>query len=150
MTFMFKQLSGNIKIKMADEVTRVYSTLLPRVIRNPRSPFTKDSRPLLLAVFDVPAVKHHHQKLQHQEINNGLHMHAILVIPRKSRLKTDVVSHFEEHGDIYVKNRLLRLHVEAIHSRPDTVVDYVFKSIKHGKLDLDDILILPKASSELQ
>ena len=34
MSFMFKPLSGNIKIKMADEVTRVYSTLLPRIVRN--------------------------------------------------------------------------------------------------------------------
>jgi len=132
------------------QVTRVYSTLLPRVVRNPRSRFTRDSRPLLFAVFDLPAVKHQKENLQHELINNGLHMHGILIIPHKSRLKTDMVSHFEKHENIYVKNRLRRLHVEAIHSRLDNIVDYVFKSVRNGKLDLDDILILPKASSELQ
>ena len=89
MSFMFRSLSGNVMIKMADEVTRVYSTLLPRVVRNPRSQFTKESRPLLFAAPDLPAVKHQKQKSQHERINNGLHMHGILVVPCESRLKTD-------------------------------------------------------------
>ena len=149
MTFMFKPSSGNIMIKMANEVTRVYSTFLPRVVRNPRSKFAKDLRPLLLAVPDLPVAKRQKQKLHNVKINNGLHMHAILVVPCKSRLKTDVVAHFKEHESIYVKNQLLRLDVEAIRSRLHNVVDYVFKSVKSEKFNWDDALIFPKASSEL-
>ena len=101
---MFRPSSGNVMIKMADEVTRVYSTLLPRVVRNPRSRFTKESRPLLLAVPDLPVSKHQKQKPQHEKINNGLHMHGILVVPCKSRLKTDIVTHFNQLENTYVKN----------------------------------------------
>ena len=104
MSFMFRPSSGNVMIKMADEVTRVYSTLLPRVVRNPRSRFTKESRPLLLAVPDLPVSKHQKQKPQHEKINNGLHMHGILVVPCKSRLKTDIVTHFNQLENTYVKN----------------------------------------------
>jgi hypothetical protein len=40
--------------------------------------------------------------------------------------------------------------VKPIDSNLPGVVDYAFNSIKNGKVDLDDILILPKADGELR
>src|SRR6266404_8718730 len=153
MTFMFKPLKGNqeaIMQQMNDEVDRVYSTFITRVVRKPNSVYQKYlySRPLLIAVPDRPVPKHAKQRLKDVTINNGRHMHGILVVPWDCRLKRDVRDHFEKYKALYVKNRLLRLDVRPIHSALGDVVDYAFKSVKSRKVDCDDILIFPKSSTE--
>jgi hypothetical protein len=77
-------------------------------------------------------------------------MHGVLLMPFKSRLKEDLLLHFKEREGLYVKNRLLRLDVEAIDSNLPGVVDYVFKSVKNGKVDLDDIQIFPEPTGVLR
>ena len=155
MTFMFKPLKGNqeaIMQQMNDEVDRVYSTFITRVVRKPNSVYQKYlySRPLLIAVPDRPVPKHAKQRLKDVTINNGRHMHGILVVPWASRLKQDVVSHFEKFRKLYVKNRLLRLDVRAIESNLSGVVDYAFKSMKGREFGYDNIVIFPKSEAELR
>jgi hypothetical protein len=135
---------------MTDEIERVYSTLITRVVRNPRSPFQSHLSPILIVVPDFPVRKRHKEPLNDPTINDGLHMHGILLMPPNSRLKQNVVSHFNQHKSLYVKNRLHELDVEPIVSNLPRVVDYAFKSVKKGKVDLDDILIFPKADGELR
>jgi hypothetical protein len=51
LTFMFKQLAGSpraLLLQTNDDVQRVYSTFVTRVVRNPRSEFLKDRLPLLI------------------------------------------------------------------------------------------------------
>ena len=95
--------------QMNDEVDRVYSTFITRVVRKPNSVYQKYlySRPLLIAVPDRPVPKHAKQRLKDVTINDGRHMHGILVVPWDCRLKQDVVSHFDKFRQLYVKNRLL-------------------------------------------
>ena len=151
LTFMYKPLKGHseaITHQMKDEVDRVYSTFITRVVRNPNSKHQKHLRPILIAVPDRPVAKYEKQGLTDITINNGRHMHGILVVPWDCRLKRDVRAHFEKYNKLYVKNKLLRLDVRPIHSALGDVVDYAFKSVKSRKVDCDDILIFPKSSTE--
>jgi hypothetical protein len=59
-TFLFSQLPGprtTVISRMKDEVHRVYSTLLTRVHRKPRTAST-DELPVLIGVLDLPVHKH--------------------------------------------------------------------------------------------
>jgi hypothetical protein len=155
MTFMFKPLKGKqeaVMHQMNDEVDRVYSTFLTRVIRKPNSVYQKYfcSRPVLIAVPDRPVPKHKKQRLRDVTINDGRHMHGILVVPWASRLRQDVASHFKQCSKLYVKNRLLRLDVRAIESNLPGVVDYAFKSMKGKEFGSDNIVIFPKSEAELR
>jgi hypothetical protein len=106
LTFMFKQLAGPpkaLRIQMNDEVQRVYSTFVTRVVRNPRSEFLKDALPFLITVPDRPVSKKNKQNLSDLAINGGLHLHGILCVPGNSRLKVDAAAHFNANKALYVK-----------------------------------------------
>jgi hypothetical protein len=145
LTFMFKPFAGSEKsvlIRMNDEVQGVYSTFVTRVVRNPRSESQKASLPLLITAPDRPVFKLEKQRLSDVKINNGLHIHGILCVPWKCRLKVDVATHFAEKKSVYVKNRLLRIDVRPIYSSKVTgVVDYAFKALKNGNATPDDIQV---------
>ena len=142
LSFMFKPLAGPLKAVMSqmnDEVQRVYSTFVTRVVRNPRSQAQKDSLPFLIAVPDRPIFKATKQKRSDLLINNGLHLHGILCVPGNSRLKVDVKTHFYVNNALYVKNRLLRIDIEPVYSAD--VVDYAFKALKNGNATPDDVQV---------
>jgi hypothetical protein len=142
LSFMFKPLAGPLKAVMSqmnDEVQRVYSTFVTRVVRNPRSQAQKDSLPFLITVPDRPVLKQNKQKLSDLVINNGLHLHGILCVPWNSRLKVDAADHFHANSALYVKNRLLRIDIEPVYSAD--VVDYAFKALKNGNATPDDIQV---------
>ena len=127
---------------MNDEVQRVYSTFVTRVVRNPRSESQKAALPFLITVPDRPVPKRKKQEISDLTINDGLHLHGILCVPRNCRLKVDVPTHFEAKKAVYVKNRLIRIDVEPIYSvRVNHVVDYAFKALKNGNATSDDIQI---------
>jgi len=142
LSFMFKPLPGSPKtwlIQMNDEVQRVYSTFVTRVVRNPRSETNKASLPFLITVPDRQTFKRNKQKISDLNINNGLHLHGILCVPWTSRLRVDVLTHFKTKEAMYAKNRLLRIDVTPIYS--EDVVDYGFKSLKNGTATADDIQV---------
>jgi hypothetical protein len=146
---MFKPLpNGGTTIQMNHEIERIYSTLIKRVVRKPRSPFQSHLRPFLIVVPDFPVRKRQKQPFNDVSINDGFHMHGILLMPPKSRLKEDLLSHFKEQERLYVKNRLLRLDVKPIDHNLFRVVGYVFKSVKTRKVTLNDVLIFPKSRGE--
>jgi hypothetical protein len=109
------------------------------VARNPRSEAQKASLPFLITVPDRPVFKTNEQNILDLQINNGLHLHGILCVPCNSRLRVDVATHFKAKQALYVKNRLVRIDIEAVYSAG--VVDYAFKSLKNGNASLDDIQV---------
>jgi hypothetical protein len=142
LSLMFKPLAGSPKtllIKMNDEVQRVFSTFVTRVVRNPKSEAQKASLPFLITVPDRPVSKQNKQNLSDLVINNGLHLHGILCVPRKSRLKVDAADHFDANKALYVRNRLLRIDIKPVYSAD--VVDYAFKALKNGNATPDDIQV---------
>jgi transposase len=86
-TILFSQLPGPrsaVTGRMKDEVHRLYSTLLTRVHRKPRTASTNEL-PVLIAVMDLPV--HKHNKSSGPMVLYGLHVHALMLIPPTSRLK---------------------------------------------------------------
>jgi hypothetical protein len=153
LSFMFKPLPGNITIhllQMSDEIERLYSIFITHVVRNPTSPSQQLLRPLLIAAPDLLAPKHDKHSLQDATINNGLHYHAILLVLSKSRLTSDVVSHFKHLEHIYLSHRLLRLDIKPINADLPYVIRYMLKSIKRRRFQWEHVLIFPKASHELR
>jgi hypothetical protein len=150
-TFMFLPLPGNQNSKiqqMKKEIESFYSNkLLYQVIRRPKF---NDDAPILFAFADLPVGKKDKTTTIDALVNEGLHFHAIVLIPPKSRLSLPLHQYVASLSQAYLDQRKLdRIHVQPFYSdKSFRVVDYVLKSMK-GRLDYDDcILILPKASSE--
>jgi hypothetical protein len=152
-TFMFNQIPGGrtVRLKgMSDTLNRFYATFLTRVVRRPQSPFQLSERPLFITLPDYPVPKHDKQRLADITTNGGLHMHAILAVPWQSRLKQDVITHVDRYARLYVKEPLSRIHIGLIENNLNRVGDYVFKSIKRGRCDWDDVIVLPKSTAEVR
>jgi hypothetical protein len=153
LTFMFRHLPGKQSVQlvaMEQAIVRFYSTLLTRIVRNPHSAFQQSQRPILIAAPDYPAFKHDKQKISDIATNDGLHMHGMLVVPWKSRMKEDTISHLQRYTRLYVKDPFIRINISEIEDNIGRVGDYVFKSIKTERCSWDDIIVLPKNRSEIR
>jgi len=153
-TFMFKPLPGNrhaIINQMQRKVEAFYSTLVTRVVRYNRSKDLQHLLPRLIGAPDVPVFKHAKQSISDVCINDGLHFHAIVLIPKRCRLRVDLAQHVQDKYQAYVHKdgRLTRIDVQPITETPKKVTGYGLKAVKNGITPNDDILILPKSLSEL-
>jgi len=152
-TVVFRHLPGQRQVvlnRMKEELTRVYATLVTRVHRKPKTVPT-DELPALIAVADLPVFKWDRVNSP-SSCNEGLHYHAILMVPADTRLRQSVVDHFQSHADLYAGPRKLieKIHVVPVNHDPDRVVDYVFKSVTNRRVSYDEaILVLPRTRSEL-
>jgi len=152
LSFMFHPIPGATTTKMqimGEALYRFYATFLTRVVRNPNSTFQLSQHPLFIAAPDYPVPKHRKQKISDVTINDGLHMHGLLVVPWECRLKEDVITHLQKHKVLYRKAPLRRIDIQPIEKRLGFVVDYVFKSVKKRRVAWDDVVLLPKSSWEL-
>ena len=141
MTFMFDQLNGNERTRLAQmkhEIERVHSILMTRSHRF-RSTYSGINRlPIIIACPDYPVPKYDKQSIADVMTNDGLHFHAILLMPPLSRLRDSVVEHFESKKYLYINSRLRRIDIRPITHDIDQVTDYVFKSLKSGRISDDD------------
>jgi hypothetical protein len=150
-TFTFKHIPGTAATKlttMQHSVSCFYSTMLKRVVRKPKSIYYLHKRPRMLVAPDYPIFKHEKKTLMEVRVNDGLHMHAILGVPLKSRLKEEISSHVERKRHAYIKAPLYDVHFAYIEADMKKVTDYAFKAIKRGRCRWEDLLILPKSRSE--
>ena len=156
LTFQFQHLGMHKRVTvltMQREVERFYRTLLTRLIRRPARASQQERLPLLIGVPDSPVDKHHSTApLADIQPNMGIHFHAILVIPRKSRLKCGLIRHIKQHQSLYLgrDGKLTKIHVRRVRQLEDRIVDYSFKHVKRGTFSLDDVLILPRSVGELR
>jgi hypothetical protein len=151
--FMFHHIPGSPQEKMRQmhkDISSVYGTLASRVVRKPTS--AKFAHLLPKAVFfpDVPCLKREKQPLRDVKVNDGIHVHGIILVPRKNRLKGPLDEHFHQKKKVYVRGNIARIHLRPITSEELFVVDYAGKAIKRRRFSYDDILILPKTSNELR
>ncbi len=159
LSFMFHQLPGSpgaIKRQMAGYIELFYSTLLTKVIHKPRRKNMQPWLPVLISCPDLPRPKPHgkRQSLEDVSVNDGRHFHGILLIPPPplSRLKSGVWQHvlLDERDRYFNRHtRVRHIDIRPITSTPEQVTDYGMKGIKTATAEPDDILILPKARSEL-
>ena len=153
-TILFSQLPGprsTVISHMKDEVHRVYSTLLTRVHRKPRTAST-DELPVLIGAMDLPVYKRDRASGPMVLCNGGLHVHALMLMPPASRLKESLADHFREKHELYAgSGRSIQLiDVRPVIGNHERVVDYVLKTVLNGRLSYDEaILVLPKTRGEL-
>lgn len=152
-TLVFQHFAGARQVvlnRMKDEVQRVYSTLVTKVHKRPKTA-PVDKLPVLIAVADLPVFKWNGTKAS-SSCNDGLHFHAILMLPPASRLKESMVEHFQSNADRYLgpKELVDRIHVRPITHDHQRVVDYVFKAVINRRIPYEEaILVLPRTRSEL-
>jgi hypothetical protein len=154
MTFMFNHIPGKQGTKkriMTDEVSRVYQTLLPNIVRKPTSSSWKQYCPFFVGCPDLPVSKNEKELVRNLQVNEGLHFNGCLLLPpaEKCRLQEPLDKHFEKHQEQYYwdGHSLARLHATYIHD--GSMIDYALKHFKRGNVAYDDILILPRTPSEL-
>jgi hypothetical protein len=136
---------------MKDDIHRVYSIFLTRVHRKPRTA-SPDELPVMIAVADLPVYKRCRSSSPIVRCNDGLHFHALLLTPAKSRLVESVDEHFSSNLGLYLgQHRLVSsINVRPVNADHGYVVEYVFKTFLRERVMYDDgVLILPRAVREL-
>lgn len=96
-TILFQQLPGSrptIISRMKQDVQRVYSTLITRVHRKPRTA-SPDQLPILIGAVDLPVYKRDRSSAPLVRCNGGLHFHTLISIPDQSRLREPLQDHFQ-------------------------------------------------------
>lgn len=152
-TILFQQLPGSqptITSRMKQEIQRVYSTLITRVHRKPRTA-SPDELPVLIGAMDLPVYKSDRSSSPLIRFNGGLHFHALILIPDRSRLREPLQDHFQTCAHLYgIDGTISKIDVRPVMDGYERVVDYVFKTIKRGRVSYDEgVLILPRARDEL-
>jgi hypothetical protein len=153
MTLMFEHISGSSQEKirvMHKEICRVYGKLASRVVRKPASPNFAHLLPRGVFFPDVPGLKKSKQELSDVTVNDGIHVHGIIVLPKNSRLKAPLDEHFHEKKRMYLRRtKIARIHVQPIVSDEFFVTDYAGKALKRSRFTGDEILVLPRTGKEL-
>lgn len=157
LTFMFNPMPGSTDAKTSEMygvVTRTFQKVLPRVCRRPLKAHW-DELPLWIGCTDWPIMKEGRDSLIDISINDGQHGHMLALESPMSRLVKRGIS-LSDHimydaQEIYVQSEpyLHRIHCKAVVETPDRVTDYVLKALKTLRTSVDDILVLPRARSEL-
>jgi hypothetical protein len=153
-TILFTQLPGpraSVIGQMMDQVQRIYSTLITRVHRRPKTA-PNDQLPLFIGAADFPVYKRDRSAVPNVFCNGGLHIHVLALMPPTSRLKESLADHLEKRPDLYLGSgsSIQRIHVEPMVKNVSRVVDYVFKTILNGRLTYDEaVVVLPRTRSEL-
>jgi hypothetical protein len=151
-TVMFDEIPGPraaVISQMLDQVQRIYSTLLKAVHRRPRTAQV-DELPVLVGAIDLPVYKLDRTSQPICSCNGGLHFNAVLLLPPRTRLKVSIVEHFRERAGMYAHSPVQRIHICPVTSDHGHVVDYVFKTVKNGRLAYDEAtVVLPRTRPEL-
>lgn len=123
-TILFQQLPGSrptIISRMKQEVQRVYSTLITRVHRKPRTA-SPDELPILIGVVDLPVYKLDRSSAPLVQCNGGLHFHALILIPDGSRLRETLQDHFQTCAHLYAMDgTICKIHVRPVIDQYDRV-----------------------------
>ncbi len=154
LTFQFRDIGGSpqhVGREMEKELERVYAKLLTRIVRRPHSWTNINRLPKWIACPDFPVRKLEKTPVGDFCVNGGRHIHAICLIPPKSRLGTPLDEHFEDNASLYIRPRLplVRLHAKPITETPGNATDYVLKALKSGRALNDDVLVLPRSADEV-
>src|ERR1700688_5280105 len=117
---MFNKIPGKHSTKkqiMADEVYRVYETLITNVVRKPKSPSWKQYCPFFIGSPDLPVAKSDKELVRNLNVNGGLHFNGCLLLPPKGRrrLRGHLDDHFRNNQERYYRDEypLDRLHATS-------------------------------------
>jgi hypothetical protein len=153
LTFMFRDIDGPPDVvahTMKQEVERVYATLLTRTVRNPTRPSMVRRLPRWFCALDRPVYKRAKLSLHDVLVNDGLHVHAVALLPPRSRLSEGLDTHFEQFASMYLRPKcpLIRIDAVPITHRVGYVTGYGRKHVKRSVKEPD--FILPRSLSEVR
>jgi hypothetical protein len=152
-SFMFEQLPGRPETKlmiMEQELTRIYAAMLTRIVRRPKGKPSLDL-PVWLAFPDRPVPKTVRRDVLSQIVpNDGVHMHAIVAIPKSSRIDK-LIAHVRDYRDLYLgrEGRVTHIDVRRLKRTASKATRYVLKSLERQRWDDNQVLVLPRSSTEL-
>jgi hypothetical protein len=150
-SIVFHDLAGAQTVKidqMRQAATKMYTRLVTRMVRNPRSEQWRPFLPKAIFSTDLPIRKDGKRSVDDAIANNGLHMHGIILAHPNARV-TDLEEHFWTNRGVYKIDGIRNIGVERIDYSPGYVTDYALKGVKRLELDVDDILVLPRVLNEL-
>ncbi len=107
---------------------------------------------MLIAAPGVPVPKRRGKpSVRDVAVNNGLHHHAILLVPANARLDHGVDGEVADNKEASLgrHGKLRDIDVQPITETEGDVVGYALKQVARNPMSVDDVLILPKAASEL-
>ena len=81
--------------------------------------------------------------------SGGFHYNGAMLIPPVSRFKDCPIKHIADYQGLYTRGKIARVHVKEIDDRVYGIADYSAKTVKWGRADEQDILILPKIVREI-
>lgn len=156
LTFMFHPLPGSEQAKieqMFDEAERCNSLLLSRCYRLPRK-IPDFDKPFWLVSPDWPVQKTGFDRdhFVNIEVNDGLHLHAVVMLPPDTKLKRQsLADHIDDHQQLYRPPHgvIMNLHAVPITETPQKAVGYAVKSVPRRRIGEGDVLILPRLNSEM-
>lgn len=142
---------ASIIAQMHHAAEGAYTQLLFRTWKHPRARSVRDLRPVWVLVADVPGLGSRRQLVRDLFPNDGLHLQGVVAMPPGSRLREPLNRHLAQMGDRYCPRGgpLVALHATPITSDVAHVNSYNFKSLRRGRAELDDVLILPRPASDL-
>jgi hypothetical protein len=130
---------------MHQEVETVYRRLATRMVRKPRSPNWIGLLPIGLFSPDFPVPKFGLGKkstIADVSINDGLHVHGIVLGNRWGRIPIGLHKHFEKKMHHYLTPKIRRIHITPIRYEVDDAVDYALKALARRTVSPDDIAVL--------
>jgi hypothetical protein len=138
---------------MKRTLNNVYRAILTRYDRDPRKSDNAE-KPWFFLWPDVPGSAAEQHALNEPggsgaDYVDGIHYHAVVIIPPidKRRWKGTCRGFIDKHG--YFDKYLTRIWAKTVFKRPEKVVIYVAKVCCRGRVDYDDVVILPIDKSEL-
>jgi hypothetical protein len=146
-TFMFHQLPGSRRAmvhQMHQQIERWYGMLATRTVRKPRSPVWAPFLPKGIFVPDLPFSKGLKQGILDVSINDGLHVHGVVVANRWARILDTLDRYFQENLKKFLVGKIRHIDVQRITHRAKYVADYGLKGLKRPTFSEDDVLVLPR------
>jgi hypothetical protein len=154
LTFMFNQMQGSDRRtneRMIISIEEFYRQLLSRIIRKPRKADVYTEFPRLLVAPDWPVNSHLKLTVEESVVNDGKHWHGIFLMPPRSRMLVALHRYLKEHEGKYAGKTkpILRLHAMPIERTERVAIGYALKQVDRGRIGQSEILLLPKAKSEM-
>ena len=138
--------------QMQAQAQRLFSAAQMRYVRNSRDVDMIAARAPQFIIFpDYPVGKRakRNRRLVDPTVNGGgLHLHVICIQPSLSR-KDQTIEGVIKSLDWILKSDMTSIHVQQVTETPGKMSSYMLKGVRRGRFDIDDVLIFPRAISEL-
>lgn len=153
LTLMFNPIDGNKYRRqevMYKETQRLYAKLLTRMIRRPKK-HPINELPFWIGCSDWPVPKDFKDHLFNIAQNDGQHIHIAAFQPPPCEIDGGLLNRIEDHqSHIHgPEHAFQRVHAYEITETPKKAVGYVLKSLSRRRIAAEDILVLPRAHSEM-